>query len=687
MAISSSADAQAQRNLIADWLSPAEFRIVEAVCDTFFPILEPPAGSAPALTAYYRRSARDLNLASLLAETLGQENAEARAEFRQLLALLKNPLSGLLLAGSPRPFAALSQQKREKYLLAMANSPFPQLRQGYHAFKRLTGFLFYAVPDPQGANPTWQALDYTTPQLPPAPTPTPPPIQPLPITQHTTLEADAVIIGSGAGGSVVAGELALAGKNVIVLEKGGYNSEADFTLQEAQGMSELYLKRGTLTSKDLGLIVLAGSTLGGGAVINWMTSLRTPERVLQEWEQRSGLRGTFTGAALQDSFAAVEQRLHVNTEGSVHNRQNQLLLDGCQALGYQAGVLPRNDKGCAQRCGSCCFGCPYGGKQSTMKTYIHDAFAHGARILVHCSADKVLLEHGRAIGVQATATNTVTGQTFNVTIRAKAVIVAAGSIHSPALLLRSGLQNPHIGRHLKLHPTAALAGIYPNKVYAWQGVMQSAYSDEFGYLDGNYGYKLEVPPAHPGLLGLATPWEGALAYRQQMSHAANVATLIVLSRDKGEGSITLDRHGEPVINYCLCEYDRRHLLHGMRTAARLHVAAGATSVLSLHNKPARLERSPSGVISEQQYRAFDRRLEHSGMEVNRIMLFSAHQMATCRMGAAPDSAVIDANHEVFGVKGLFVCDASAFPSASGVNPMLSIMALAHKASQYLKTII
>ena len=671
------------KNQIAGWLTPKEFSILEAICDTLLPYLEPPTGSSEAVAAYYRRNAGDLHIALLVAETLAQENAQAQAQFRQLLALLASPLAGLLLIGNPRPFAVLSQQKREKYLLAMANSPLGQLRQGYQAVKRLAGFIYFSVPNEQGVNPNWEVLDYTAPEPPPADAPQP--IKPLAITEDTTLETDAVVIGSGAGGGVVAGELAMAGKSVIVLEKGGYNNESNFTLQEAQATPELYLKRGTLTTKDLGVIILAGSTLGGGTTINWMTSLRTPPEILEEWEQRSGLKSHFTGADLQASFAAVEKRINVNMENSEHNKQNQLLADGCTSLGYHAGVIPRNAIGCEQRCGTCGFGCRYGAKQSTLKTYLQDAYDHGARIIVRCSADKVLIENGRAVGVKATVTNTETGKTYNVTVRARAVIVAAGSMHSPAVLIRSGLENRHIGRHLYLHPVSSITGIYPEKVYPWQGVMQSAYSREFAHLDGNYGYVLEVPPVHPGLIGLSTPWYSALEYREQVAQAANFATIIVLTRDKGEGTVTVDRDGEPVIDYVVSVYDRKHLLHGLRQAARVHFAAGAKAINSLHNKRTRLDRPENGMVSEQQLREFDRQLERHGMGVNRIMMFTAHQMGTCRMGADPDNSVTDEHAEVHGVKGLFVCDGSLFPGPSGVNPMLSIMGLVHRASQYIKT--
>src|SRR6266436_6302928 len=671
MTVTSDAETPTKKQ-VAGWLTPGEFSILETVCDTLLPSLEPPAGSSEVVAAYYRRSARNLNVAQLVAETLSLENEQAKAQFRQLLGLLSNAAAGMMLAGSPRPFKTLPQEKREKYLTAMANSPVGQLRQGYQAIKRLATFIYFSVPNPEGVNPNWDVLDYMAPA--PPPTDAPQPIQPLTISEDTTFEADAVIIGSGAGGGVVAGELAMAGKSVIVLEKGGYNNESNFTLQEAQATPELYLKRGTLTTKDLGVIVLAGSTLGGGTTINWMTSLRTPPDVLEEWEQRSGLRDHFTGSQLQESFDAVEKRINVNTENSTHNQQNQLLADGCEALGYQVGVIPRNAINCQQRCGTCGFGCRYGAKQSTMKTYLQDAYDAGARILVRCSAGRVLIENGRAVGVEATA---VDGEkTHKVTVHAKVVIVAAGSIHSPAVLLRSGLENAHIGRHLHLHPTTTVTGLYPEKVYSWQGVMQSAYSREFAHLDGNYGYTLEVPPAHPGLMGLATPWYSAREHREQLAQAANFATIIVLTRDKGEGTVTVDRDGEPVIDYVVSAYDRKHLLHGLRQAVRLHFAAGAKSVVSLQTKRTRLDKPEGGAVSEQQLREFDRQLERHGMGVNRIMMFTAHQTGTCRMGTDPKASVTDENGQVHGVKGLFVCDGSVFPGPSGVNPMLSIMGLA-----------
>ncbi len=682
MAITLSRPETVEQSRIAGWLTPDEFAVLEEICETLLPTLEPPAGSSGEKSAYYRRRASDLRVAQQIAEMLGRENPDVHANLRLWLTLFTTPLFGLLFTGSAQPFVKLPQEKREQFLLALANNPVGPFRQGFQGIKRLAGLIYFSTLDEQGNNPNWPVLGYTPPVAQSSRAAAP--ITPLEIVQDSVLEADVVVIGSGAGGGVIAGELARSGKSVIVLEKGGYNHEGNFTLRESQAMSELFLKRGALSTKDLGLIMMAGSTLGGGTVVNWMTSFRTPDDILAEWEQHSGLRDCFTGTQLQESFAVVERRINVNSEHSQHNQQNQRLFDGATRLGYHADVVRRNVQGCEQRCGACNFGCSNGCSQSTMKTYLQDAYERGTRIIIRCSADKVLIENGQVKGVKASVQDEQTGQIYQLTVHARSVVVAAGALHSPAILRRSGLENQHIGRHLHLHPSAISVGVYPEKVHAWQGVLQSAYSGQFTHLDGNYGYTLETAPAHPGLFGLATPWYSARNYRDEMTTIEYLSSIIVLTRDKGEGRVTLDHAGEPQVEYRVNAYDRQHILHGLHQGTRVHLSAGAERVISLQNRSTDLRRSTDGTVGEQQLRAFDRQIERRGLGSNRIILFTAHQMGTCRMGAHPSTSVTDNNQQVHGVKGLFVCDSSVFPSACGVNPMLSIMALAHRASRGIK---
>ncbi|HEV7128329.1 MAG TPA: FAD-dependent oxidoreductase [Ktedonobacterales bacterium] len=668
----------------ASWLSPAELRLLEAICDTLIPVVQAPEGVADP-HGLFARAAHHLDVAPQIAALLAVEDPETRAGFHQLLGLLQGPLFGVLLGGLPRGFMALGPAQREAALRAMATSRIARLREGFQVLKRLTGFIFYAAPDASGTNPNWPALRYTPAPPPPAAEAAPRRIQPLPVTGDLTLSADAVIVGSGAGGGMMAAELAAAGKEVIVLEKGGYYSEADFTGREAEMMPLLYLRRGLLSTADHGMVVLAGSCLGGGTVVNWSTSLRTPPDVLEEWEREHGLAGA-SGAEFARGFAVAETRMGVNTADSEPNANNAALERGCQALGYASARIPRNAADCQQRCGACGFGCPYGRKQSTLLTFLQDAHQRGARIVVRATVERVLIEAGRAVGVEGWVADPATGARHRLVVRAAAVVVAGGAIESPALLLRSGLKNPNIGRHLRLHPVSSLAGYYAEPIASWQGSLQTVYSEQFARLRGGHGLRFELVPAHPGLLGLVTPWDGGMAHKRQMLRAPYAASFIALTRDTGEGSISLNQQGDPILHYWPNAVDQGLLVRGIQELARIAVAGGAVAVASLHTPLLQLEAEGGrpGAVSAARLNDFARAVERHGIAVNRVLLGTAHQMGTCRLGQDARGAVADPQGAVYGVRGLFVADASTFPTASGVNPMLTTMAMAYRVAQTVK---
>jgi choline dehydrogenase-like flavoprotein len=329
------------------------------------------------------------------------------------------------------------------------------------------------------------------------------------------------------------------------------------------------------------------------------------------------------------------------------------------------------------------FGCRHGGKQGTIGTYLHDSQTNGnTTIIAHCRVDRVLIENGRVGGVEATATDTATGLQHAMSVQAPRVVVAAGAIHSPALLLRSGMKLPALGQNLFLHPTSAVSGVYAERIESWLGPPQTILCDEFAAIDGNYGFRLETAPVHPGLLALATPWFGARDHRRRMQQAAHMASFIVLVRDKQSGRVRLGTDGRPVIDYQPGAQEQAHLKRGIAEAVRVHLAAGANEVLTPHAREQSFRRSEE--LADAEIDAFCQRLGKASLDRNWSALFSAHQMGTCRMGSDPRTAVCDENGEVFGVGGLFIADGSAFPASSGVNPMLTIMALAHHTAQRIK---
>lgn len=484
------------------------------------------------------------------------------------------------------------------------------------------------------------------------------------------MEADVVIVGSGAGGGVVAGELACEGHKVVVLEKAGYYADPDFDGLELEGYRRLYENQANLATSDLGVVVFAGSNLGGGTTINWCSSFRTPEKVLFEWERDHGITG-ISGPELQASFEAITARCHIDTDESQLNPQNAVLVQGAEALGYHWSQIPRNVQGCGD-CGYCGYGCPLGAKQGTLNTYLQDAAEAGAQIVVNARAREVLVRAGRAIGVRAEV------GPWQLTVKAKVVVLAAGAIHSPVLLVRSGLGSPNVGRRLFLHPTTAVIGEYDRVIEAWRGIPQSAVVDQFVDLDGRgYGFRLETPPAHPGMLSLGLHWTSGSQHKELMTRARHIAAFIVLLREQIGGRVTVNRRGRPAMHYRLSKADAPHMLRGIQEAFRVHTAAGAREMAGPHlaMEPFRggdLERYLAGV-------------EPLGFRPNAYVVFSAHQMGTCPMGGFAGRSVVDPHGEHWDVKNLFVADASVFPTASGANPMLTIMALAHRTAGYVKT--
>ena len=590
-----------------------------------------------------------------------------RAELDLLLRLLDTRAVNLLLSGIPTPFTRMTPAQRERCLRGWATSRLPQRRKAFQALKRLTTVTHYTTPG------VATVIGYPGPLTPPPLTPKP--IRPSLVTADTTLSCDVVVVGSGAGGGVVAGELTAAGKDVIVLEKGGYRNEADFTHLEEDALATMYDAGGLLATRDLGLVVLQGSTLGGGTVINYTTSFATPDAVRSEWARVHGLRH-FERAEYTRSLVAVAARLGVNTDHARPSGRDQILIRGLERLHWHHGLLPRDVRGCSQddSCGYCGMGCRRAAKQSTLITYLQDAAAGGARIVVDCDVRRVVTSAGTATGVEARVGR------HTLTVRAKTVVVAAGSVHSPALLLRSGVHLPAVGRHLALHPATAVLAQMPEEVRPWTGTVQAHYSDQFADLDQGYGFKFETAPVHPSLLALAAPWESAAGHRERMAQLPHTGLVGILLRDRFGGRVTVDTGGSAVVQYRLSRYDRAHLRRAIAGAAELLEAAGARDIW------APLARDVSYRPGSNAARGdWLRRVDAAGWGPNELLLVTFHQMASCRMGTNAAASVVDPEHRVWGTRGLYVADASTFPSASGVNPMLTVMAMAHRAAAVMVT--
>ena len=603
-------------------------------------------------------------------------SAADRRQLRLIVGVLSRRTGTFLLTGRPVAFHHWPRERRIRVMAAWSTSRITFRRQLFQVFKRLSLLAFLGDTEADGSNPVWPEIGYPGPVSPP--TPVPKPIRTTTLDGDTTLTCDAVVVGSGAGGGVVAAELAAAGKDVIVLEEGGYYNEADFNQLELVMMRKLYYQGGFAATADGAIALIAGGCLGGGTVVNYTTSFRTPDWLRAEWARQHGLTA-FASDEYTASLDAVYERLGVNLDHSQVSARERVLERGLRRLDWHVGTMPRNVQGCTQdaRCGFCGYGCQIGAKQSTLKTYLMDAYNRRARIVVNATVDRVIIENGRAVGVRATVRQPEM-PAFTLIVRSGAVVAAAGAIATPALLQRSGLRSAAVGRWLRLHPATAVSGIFDETIRPWEGTLQAVYSDEFADLDGqHFGPKIESAPLHPALLALVTPWREPDHYSKLMRELPRLSLTGILLRDSGAGRVT-SRDGTARVEYRLSRQDLTHMRKGIEVGARILEAAGAREIFTSQAAYVAYRPGQRGGID-----AFMQEVDRRGYKVGQMGYVSFHQMGSCRMGNDPQTSVIGQDHQAHAAKSLFVADGSAFPSASGVNPMITIMAMAHRASRFI----
>ncbi|MEK7668153.1 MAG: FAD-dependent oxidoreductase, partial [Gemmatimonadota bacterium] len=473
-------------------LSARQRAVLAAICDTLVPSV--PRDDDP--EGFFAASHHGTGLVERVEGLIGMlADPRDRLRLRLLLEALGSRVGNLATSGRFQPFDGMDLATRETVLRGWAESGIQLRRAGFQALKRLVHVGYYAWPTDGRSHPAWRAVGYPGPLPQPAQGFTP--LSTFAVDRDTTLDCDVVVVGSGAGGGVVAGLLAEAGKSVVVLEKGENPTAARFTQVEGEMLNTFYLDAGLLMTQSGSMPILAGSALGGGTVINYTTSFPLPQPAREEWARRSGL-GLFTSARFEESLQRVSARVAVTTDYSDPAPRDQLLEKGCKALGWHIDVIPRNvGARCKQglECGYCGYGCRHDAKGSTAATYLKDAAAAGARLVVRCEAERILTSAGRATGVVGRVRR-ADGALVTLTVRARAVVAACGAIYTPALLARSGFSNENIGKGLRLHPATAIAGVFPERVEPWTGSIQTRYSDRFADQHEGYGVKFETAPLH-----------------------------------------------------------------------------------------------------------------------------------------------------------------------------------------------
>lgn len=494
-------------------------------------------------------------------------------------------------------------------------------------------------------------------------------------------EYDIVIIGSGAGGGIAAEIFASAGLSVCLVEEGPLKTRTDFNMREATAYPDLYQEAASRKTKDKGISILQGRSVGGSTTVNWTSSFRTPDKTLNYWQQEFAIEGV-TSIELSPWFERIEQQLNMQPWMMPPNANNQVLLDGARRLGWAVETISRNVKGCANL-GYCGMGCPLDAKQSMLVTSIPRAMNKGTVLYSRARCDRLIGDSHMVTGVQLRAMNEQGQATDKVyQVKSRHVILSAGAVGTPAIMLRSQLDDPHglIGKRTFLHPVTAVVAQMKHQVEPYHGAPQSIYSDHFLWRDGvsgKLGYKLEVPPIHPVLGSSLIPLHGD-EHQEMMSQLPNLHASLALLRDgfhpKSEGgAVELDEFKYPRLDYPLNDYIWEGVRHAMLSMAELQFAAGAARVRPLH-------------MDAPWYSGWSRaksEIMDLPLQAIRSLLFSAHVMGGAWMGESPRTSVVNNEGRFHHRDNLWVMDGSIFPTSLGVNPQLSIYAICAKLASSL----
>lgn len=488
------------------------------------------------------------------------------------------------------------------------------------------------------------------------------------------LDVDAVVVGTGAGGSIMLRELARAGLNAVAFEEGALLTSRDFNQREDDMIPRLYQEAGGRATADLAIRVLQGRGVGGSTVHNTNLCKRTPDAILDLWARKHGVVGA-RPADLRTAFESVERDLSVSEiDPAMRNANNEILRRGCEALGWRGAPLRHNRVGCVQS-GFCELGCSYDAKQNALKVVLPQAVDAGARVYSDVEIVRVVHERGRVTGVRGIVRGEKGEARAQVDARAHVVVLAASAVGSAALARKSGLPDPHgvLGRGLRLHPGGVVAGRFDDDVAGWRGIPQSyECTEHLSYEEGSDRRVWIVTAfAHPVGAAATLPGFGA-PHMAAMRAYPHLAVLTAMVHDETSGEVTVGSDERPVLRYEMIESDRRQLAQGLAACARLLLAAGAREVTVPGVSPVRLVRPSDVEVADW-----------SSVRPHSIPLTAVHPMGTMSLGEDPRRSVVRSTGEHHQLRGLFVSDGSLFPTSLGAPPQVSIYAFALHLSPHV----
>lgn len=713
--------------------SSSEMVTLTSICETILPPL--PLNSVQKndhkIQNFHEVSGSQYPIPDEVAEVVMKRGFfEAKMLVRCLLRILSTRIGSLLLCGLfclgkswpyINKFSDISLEKREIVMQKWFNNRFlTPIRLAFVFIKFLCLYIFFTQVGEDSKNPAWDDIGYQVDnEENSSETPDERPLQKgivetiyetessivkslvqkgLKVTEDTKnnmykVQCDVVIVGSGCGGGVAASVLASSGQKVVVLEKGNYFTKSDYSSLEGPSQSQMYESGGILSSLDGKVMILAGSTVGGGSAVNWSACIKTPDSVIQEWGVDKGIP-MFNTPEYVSAMDKVCERINVTEKCTQEGLQNQILRKGCEKLGLKAEGVARNSSE-NHYCGSCCYGCRRGEKKGTDTTWLVDAVDCGAVIITGCKAERFIFEkkkngktrNKKCLGVISTSMNK--DITKSICIEAKVTISACGSLLTPPLMISSGLKNPNIGRNLHLHPVIMAWGYFPEsssnlkgKIYEG-GIITSVHKVGSTY-DSDIRAIIESPALGPGSFAALCPWISGEDLKNRILKYDRTAHLFAMVKDVGSGEV----RSEGRISYTFNGKDKENLKLGLKQVLRILIAAGAAEVGTQRSDGQRIKCKG---LSEKALESFLDTVTAAEGPKSLVKEFttycSAHQMGSCRMGKNEKDSAVDENGESWEADGLFVCDASVLPGAVGVNPMITIQSTAYCLSKKIAEMI
>jgi choline dehydrogenase-like flavoprotein len=483
------------------------------------------------------------------------------------------------------------------------------------------------------------------------------------LPESRSVNTDICIIGSGAAGCVLAYELAKSGKSIVILEKGRhYSIEWVKKMQnDEHELLRLWKNRGIFVSRNYSVNIAQGQCVGGSTMINYGICFKIPDAVFKNWQNDYNV--SISEDDLEAAYKQVGDMINIRKIDPIDAGKSHVKLkEGCDKLGYSSDWMSK------------CY-LPDKGKQSAYVAYLQKANFDKIELYANCTAKNILIKDNTAVGVSAAFRDNKSPEPQEFKIHAGIVILAAGPIASSELLLQNNLSNSNgqVGKYLSVHPSSSILAEFDEELQGDEGYPMAYYCDEFSIRKNpERGFVIESVFVPPSQYAIITPSYGSKNRKLYLDNYNHAAMAGVLVHDDPIGTVSLNWQKDAVVDYELSKVDQKKMTEGLKKAACIYLEAGAKRVITGHIVE-------TIITKKEDVKLIDQR----GAGMGALLMASAHPQGGNCMGDDKSKSVVNSHCQSHEIKNLYVCDASVFPTAVGVNPQYTVMAIATITANYI----